>query len=358
MKALVCEMCGSNDVVKQEGLFVCQNCGTKYSVEAARKLMIEGSVEVHGTVKIDDSLELKNLYEIAHRAKEIGNKEKALKYYDMILVKDPSSWEANFYSNYYQVELCPDSNKCESGKQISNCLESVVLLLKENASTDNEIQSAVLELYSSCIKIATELSNSIEYHVSPIIEEKERRNLFWYKSNKKETAEIMYVLGDLIDDKFGSQYSTISVKSWEEGITIHAQILKHLNSLDHVEIDESTKKILWYGEKIKKYKSEYSVPQLKTGGCYIATAVYGSYNCPEVWTLRRFRDNTLDATWYGRTFIKTYYVISPMLVKWFGDTVWFKKIWRGPLDRMVCWLQGKGVKSTPYQDKFEYKKQS
>jgi len=27
-----------------------------------------------------------------------------------------------------------------------------------------------------------------------------------------------------------------------------------------------------------------------SAGCYIATAVYGSYNCPEVWTLRRYRD--------------------------------------------------------------------
>ena len=30
MKALVCEMCGSNDIVKKDGLFVCQFCGVKY----------------------------------------------------------------------------------------------------------------------------------------------------------------------------------------------------------------------------------------------------------------------------------------------------------------------------------------
>lgn len=41
MKAIVCEMCGSNDVVKQGGLYVCQNCGTKYDPEAAKKLMVE-----------------------------------------------------------------------------------------------------------------------------------------------------------------------------------------------------------------------------------------------------------------------------------------------------------------------------
>lgn len=87
-------------------------------------------------------------------------------------------------------------------------------------------------------------------------------------------------------------------------------------------------------------------------GCYIATAVYGSYNCPEVWTLRRFRDNTLDETWYGRAFIQTYYAISPTLVKWFGETSWFKVFWRKPLDKLVASLRNKGVKDTPYIDKY------
>ena len=84
---------------------------------------------------------------------------------------------------------------------------------------------------------------------------------------------------------------------------------------------------------------------------YVATCVYGSYDCPEVWTLRRYRDNTLAETWYGRMFIKTYYAISPTIVKWFGHTKWFKKIWQVRLDRMVADLQAKGFESTPYKDK-------
>ena len=88
-----------------------------------------------------------------------------------------------------------------------------------------------------------------------------------------------------------------------------------------------------------------------SGGCYVATAVYGSYDCPEVWTLRRFRDNTLASTWYGRAFIRTYYAVSPTLVKWFGHTEWFKKMWKGKLDRMVTSLNESGVESTPYVDR-------
>lgn len=86
-------------------------------------------------------------------------------------------------------------------------------------------------------------------------------------------------------------------------------------------------------------------------GCYIATAVYGSYDCPEVWTLRRYRDNTIAKTWYGRAFIRTYYAVSPTLVKWFGSAEWFKKMWQGKLDRIVKNLQDKGIESTPYEDK-------
>ena len=101
----------------------------------------------------------------------------------------------------------------------------------------------------------------------------------------------------------------------------------------------------------KDFFGKMTPKRRKKSGCYVATCVYGSYDCPEVWTLRRYRDNTLAETWYGRLFIKTYYAISPTIVKWFGHTEWFKKMWQGKLDRMVAKLQANGVESTPYEDK-------
>lgn len=90
----------------------------------------------------------------------------------------------------------------------------------------------------------------------------------------------------------------------------------------------------------------------RTQGCYIATAVYGSYDCPEVWTLRRFRDYTLDENLLGRIFIKIYYATSPTLVKWFGQSNVFKSLLRNGLDRLVTALQRKGYEDTPYNDKY------
>jgi hypothetical protein len=86
------------------------------------------------------------------------------------------------------------------------------------------------------------------------------------------------------------------------------------------------------------------------GGCYIATSVYGSYDCPQVWTLRRYRDYTLTTTLHGRLFIRAYYAVSPTLVKLFGNTTWFKCIWRNMLDKFVNHLQQEGIQDTPYQD--------
>lgn len=116
-------------------------------------------------------------------------------------------------------------------------------------------------------------------------------------------------------------------------------------------------------QRIKELDESFVIPEIpvsksttvtttkSSGGCYVATAVYGSYDCPEVWTLRRYRDDNLANTFKGRLFIKLYYAISPTLVKYFGNTNWFKKMWKAPLDRMVAHLQSEGVEATPYNDK-------
>jgi DNA-binding beta-propeller fold protein YncE len=55
MKKLSCEMCGSIDLIKQDGVFVCQSCGAKYSVEEAKKMMVECSAEASDNpAKIDN----------------------------------------------------------------------------------------------------------------------------------------------------------------------------------------------------------------------------------------------------------------------------------------------------------------
>lgn len=355
MKRLTCEMCGSTDLMKQDGVFVCQSCGCKYSVEEARKMMVEGTVDVTGsTVKVDISDELKNLYQIARRSKDAENNENAAKYYEMILVKDPTSWEANFYSVYYKTMSCKIGEIATAATNVSNCIKETFQLIHDNVSDAEERKKAVTEVRDRVNIISKMLFNAANSHmnsIDPLVKSKFQGQ---YLANAIAAGSIPKYVCDSLCDIFSNDEEVMS--------TIGIQILKD-RIAEGIAVDADDA----YVKAIKKYDPSYQPPQNQTaedimksidtssssnsGGCYVATAVYGSYDCPQVWTLRRFRDYTLAETWYGRAFIRTYYAISPTLVKWFGHTEWFKKMWKGKLDRMVANLNAEGVEDTPYEDR-------
>ena len=97
MKQLTCEMCGSTELVKQDGFFVCQTCGCKYSVEEAKKLMIEGTVEVTGTVQIDRNNEIENKLKNAIQEFEARNLDVSYSLLSDILNIDPNNYQAIIY---------------------------------------------------------------------------------------------------------------------------------------------------------------------------------------------------------------------------------------------------------------------
>ena len=473
MKQLTCEMCGSTELIKQDGFFVCQTCGTKYSVDEAKKLMVEG------TVKVDNSDRIKNYLELARTAKDEDDSTTAAKYYALILEEMPNSWEAKFYSTYYAAMECKVKEAYEMCVKMEKLANSVLTAIKTN-EPENLHAKYVLEVADKMNEISLMFARGNS------------------NSAAKEVPDMLILWGDQLEEKF-SNISDITSKSadfWEAALSL---IIDTYGTGEKA-IDN---KISQYSEKIKKYHPTYVPPKSKltyhtsdspnklsvtvvkvghktfeslpivgvtevfaqgpdqvghigaeiklkniagrtikyitvyltpfnsvgdavsctvqghstygisitgpilvgnkwagtcdgmwynntivsakvdhvdvtyeddsmerytsseltdenaanssnsssSGGCYVATCVYGSYDCPQVWTLRRYRDDTLGSTWYGRLFIRTYYAISPTLVKWFGNTNWFKKLWKGKLDRMVAKLQNNGVEDTPYEDK-------
>lgn len=117
-------------------------------------------------------------------------------------------------------------------------------------------------------------------------------------------------------------------------------------------IHQSAHEYLTIYEQLAEQRKAKDNPQntATNSGCYIATAVYKSYDCPEVWTLRRYRDNVLATTWLGRLFIRTYYRISPSLVKRFGDSDVFINFWKRIIDPIVAKLNKAGFDNTEYFD--------
>ena len=93
-------------------------------------------------------------------------------------------------------------------------------------------------------------------------------------------------------------------------------------------------------ETITRFTNGMPMPK-KGGGCYIATAVYGSYSAPEVIVLRRFRDEVLAKSILGRAFIKCYYRLSPRAALWLECTDRLNLAVKGMLDRFVRRLERK-----------------
>ena len=67
-------------------------------------------------------------------------------------------------------------------------------------------------------------------------------------------------------------------------------------------------------------------PVEKKKGCFVATAVMGDYDHPVVMDLRVFRDNILEPTPLGHTFIRMYYAVGPLFARMIEKSAWAKKV--------------------------------
>ncbi|MBQ9557510.1 MAG: hypothetical protein IJU94_02785 [Clostridia bacterium] len=338
----------------------CPNCGAQFNMDDSRefgycnvcgsKVMIDRMVVEHtGHVKIDSTDELNNLYVLARRARDDGNSTNAQKYYEQIIIKAPSDWEANFYTVYYQSMNCKIAEIGLAAIRMTNCESTVFNLIKNNIHDYSEKKKAVEQVVAALISISLMLFSSYKEFYDGIDAMIKDRFVQQYANNCSLCRDILYLGGEEIISVFGEDFGALAAECWKVGVAQH-------NILNGVFNDKSSNAavIKLYNERIKKYDSSYVAPRTNMssdGGCYVATCVYGSYDCPQVWTLRRYRDDTLASTWYGRAFIRAYYAVSPTLVKGFGNTMWFKTMWQGKLDRMVKRLNAEGVADTPYSDK-------
>ena len=91
MKRLVCEMCGSSDIIKKDGFYVCDTCGTKYSLEEAKKLFVEVS---GGTVTVSNNPQEKNLEKLAAEAYKSRNWKAAEDFANQVLAINDKNFEA------------------------------------------------------------------------------------------------------------------------------------------------------------------------------------------------------------------------------------------------------------------------
>ena len=259
MKQLVCEMCGGTDLIKDGGVFVCQTCGCKYTIEEAKKMMVEGTVDVSGsTVKVDTSDELANLYQIARRAKDDNNSENAAKYYDLILIKDPFSWEAAFYVVYFKAMECKIAQIRNAAISVSNCEDSVLSLVRDHVPEDEQ-ESAVKEIMIRSALIANILESGAKSHYDSISQDIKSNYTQEYVDNSCAARDIAYNCGIQIEKIFGGKpdISKLAAEAWKAGIAIHTRLLPFFQ-----DASSNKKVILSYARKIEKYDPAFAKPYI------------------------------------------------------------------------------------------------
>jgi len=360
MKALVCEMCESNDIVKQDGMYVCQHCGTKYTIEEAKNLMVE----------IDNSKKVANLYERARKSIEVDDLEHAAEYYKQILDEIPNDWEAYFYSYLGEFASFTNAQAGNVADKLGNTIPSAYEMAIDTENAEETAQRFKIISEKTAERLvgiaATAKGLLQQYEGGNIITPTGQVNRDLYNSLRPtavNTVAYSVIAFDPLIEKVESIYhdGKITEETCKDCLLTLLKAKYNIArmtfspSLGMTETLIKADAIQDFAKKIKELDPEFEMPEPKTtnssGGCYVATAIYGSYDCPEVWTLRRFRDYTLAETWYGRAFVHAYYAVSPTLVKWFGKTEWFKNIWKPTLDRMVDKLNKTGVANTPYNDR-------
>lgn len=148
MAAIVCELCGSNDVVKEGGFFVCQHCGTKYSLEEAKKML--------GTVQIDNSNFVERYLQNARRAKEKEDWEETEKYYNMVEANDPDNIEAIFYSAYGKAKSSLSSDDVYKRQEIFNSLQKCISIIDDHydPSKEEELRPIIMQISADILDLS------------------------------------------------------------------------------------------------------------------------------------------------------------------------------------------------------------
>ena len=341
MKVFKCEMCGGSELIKEDGFYICQHCGTKYTPDEAKKLFVEG------VVKIDRSESKENLLTLARRARETEEYDRAADYYREYLLDDPNDWEAAFYSVYYEKKDCR-SDEIENACAVLEKLLNTVIDLIIDSELDNhsakEACDEVIDAIHDVIYLYADKVNEIIGH-NPLTgaeytvryEHLKTSDMLGWKDvvlqRKKACALLLETMLSIMIDTLNERDEA---KEFFENIYVNRVL----------EFDSDMKQELI--SLFRRDEPDYKLPRRK--GCYVATCVYGSYNCPEVWTLRRYRDSVLQKTRLGRCFISLYYTVSPHLVNAIGDKSLFRRVTKKMLDIKVRRLQENGVSGKPYVD--------
>lgn len=380
--AAICPACGGQlqlDDSLEKGF--CQYCGTQIIVQdAIHGVKIEGPVQVMGISTLETELRNVSAYI------KLGKLEDArtlLKQLTKQYTGDYRPWweyakinaqASNFYSKYIYYDTITSSEAYDAALKLADEKQRLLIMDEYNAyklriEQTKEKTSRIIDeisrsgdysllnhIYTKCTRRWSEQSRVLEsirgYElINGKLYEYEPQTVgndeYSYRYTGKFDFSIVKGIQDqcLVSDReFLTKHRHIVVI--EDDVVVFSFIDRNVNTQEMMLIAE------WIytraedtppevKQSVELIKQGAFVPDKKSsgGGCYIATAVYGSYDAPEVMVLRHYRDTVLAETWYGRAFIKAYYLCSPPIANWLKDATRINSVVRRWLNAIVNKLQ-------------------
>ncbi len=340
-----CPNCGASiqlDNEQTEGF--CLYCGSKVVVSEAISL-----------IRIDNSQSLNNYIELGKSALSAGNGKEAFEYANKALEVAPDlsdAWIIKMKSIEYlgtigdprisEVMQCGDNaikfalNSTEKQNEVySYYLNRALSLILVGISQISDVSGiketfrvlATVSAFSAgneTLQADSTFVNLIESLISNALLLKIVVPVEVIKNNE-DYLELIREISDgyvRYSQCLSDRYAIYGAKLLDSAVAARRENAKlfreGLPEIENSNFDES---------KINNTSSN--------GNCYIATAVYGSYEAQEVIVLRRFRDEILSKSLLGRIFINIYYTLSPPFANWLKNAERTNKVTKLMLDKWV-----------------------
>ena len=298
MNRIVCEACGSTDIVKQDGLFVCQYCGCKYTVEEIKKILIEGSI------KVDESEKVKNWYRLAEDAYANSNWNEAYLYYLKVLEVRPDDWVSTAKKG---LALGWKSSLADiKAREISGGIKDGKRLLMNAPFSDSEKADGIMYLAALLYNLIGTIADASAQHFNEFKDTSASACVDFYTRNAL-LSELSVVFLDLFDEYIYNNVSDIqqTYKLLDLGLKLFGRINKSLTLSFRPKVGKK------YDTFLQMYKDVYQDIQptevARQANIQLSSKINQTMVCLEKWKEKRNKEETavkLDA--YYKSHIDIY----------------------------------------------------
>jgi hypothetical protein len=372
MPQLKCSICGGTELnATGDGSLKCAYCGAIHTPEVVKQMLteIKGQVEVIGKVEVDGVNTADKFTQNGQTFLNLGEWDKARAVFEKMINMFPEdyrgwwgmvltvthslTWNPDLGKEYYEkaIKTATVSDSGDITRQFDEGQKNWLEKISQFVLKKDRVYGALREkgiIPAEGYFFLINLSKIYTYNAYIAY----GSSLIWCKVEMdgiiKDNGEI---IGKEVDCSGMKQRGLFtgneSIYDYDEGITItlhrgdkfadKKRMFDYCYGQKIVYISDDFSEVIFLNDLINIYKyisSEgkkfFQSGKIKSEknddirhievitntnkgclDCYIATAVYGSYDAPEVITIRRFRDEVLMKSLAGRKFVTFYYKHSP-----------------------------------------------